>query len=222
MPRPDPARRDVVLESAFPTSGSQLAAGSCRAPLVFVGATTDAALPDVDVKGKVAVQTLHPQGGAFSERTRTTERARELAKRGAVAVLNVIEQAGNMHVRDFSNCGVPCFNLGTDDGRFLTTVLERARAPARSRICASRSGSTPKCSTGLKGHNTIGTVARPPSDDEIVIVNAHADGWFDAAGDNGDGLAVLDRARAAFRRSPSISPSGRCCSSPAAAITAAA
>jgi hypothetical protein len=24
-----------------------------------------------------------------------------------------------------------------------------------------------------------------------VIVNAHADGWFDAAGDNGDGLAVL-------------------------------
>ena len=82
----------------------------------------------MDVKGKVAVQTLHPQAGAFSERTRTTERARELAKRGAVAVLNVIEQAGNMHVRDFSNCGVPCFNLGTDDGRFLETVVERAAA----------------------------------------------------------------------------------------------
>jgi Zn-dependent M28 family amino/carboxypeptidase len=25
----------------------------------------------------------------------------------------------------------------------------------------------------------------------MIIVNAHADGWFDAAGDNGDGLAVL-------------------------------
>ena len=45
-----------------------------------------------------------------------------------VAVLNVIEQAGNMHVRDFSNCGVPCFNLGTDDGRFLDAVVERASA----------------------------------------------------------------------------------------------
>ena len=43
---------------------------------------------------------------------------------------------------------------------------------------------------GLKGHNTIGTI-RGRRDDEMVIVNAHADGWFDAAGDNGDGLAVL-------------------------------
>src|SRR5262249_7705064 len=62
-----PGSRDVVLESAFPTSGSQLTS-PLTAPLVFVGATTDAALPDVEVKGKVAVQTLHPQAGAFSER----------------------------------------------------------------------------------------------------------------------------------------------------------
>jgi Zn-dependent M28 family amino/carboxypeptidase len=42
----------------------------------------------------------------------------------------------------------------------------------------------------LKGHNTIGIVPGRRTD-EIVVVNAHADGWFDAAGDNGDGLAVL-------------------------------
>ena len=178
----------VGLESAFPTSGSQLAQGSLYAPLVFVGATTDAALPDIDVKGKVAVQTLHPAAGAYSERTRTTERARELAKRGAVAVLNVIEQAGNMHVRDFSNCGVPCFNLGTDDGRFLTSVLDRAKA-SQHQATVGISLDTAMLD-GLKGHNTIGTV-RGRNDSEIVIVNAHADGWFDAAGDNGDGLAVL-------------------------------
>ena len=57
-----PGAAMCVLESAFPTSGSQLAQGPLRAPLVFVGATTDAALPDMDVKGKVAVQTLHPPG----------------------------------------------------------------------------------------------------------------------------------------------------------------
>ncbi len=182
--------RDVVLESAFPTSGSQLAQGPVRAPLILVGATTDAALPTVDVKGRVAVQTLHPQGGAFSERTRTTERARELAKRGAVAVLNVIEQAGNMHVRDFSNCGVPCFNLGSDDGRFLITVLDRARAAGKIDELRIEIGLETEILDGLKGHNTIGTV-RGRRDDETVIVNAHADGWFDAAGDNGDGLAVL-------------------------------
>ena len=175
---------DMTLASAFPTSGSQLE-GTITAPLIFVGKTTDAALPDVDVKGKVAVQTLHPQAGAFSERTRTTERARELAKRGAVAVLNVIEQAGNMHVRDFSNCGVPCFNVGTDDGRFVTAIIGKAKSDARVRITLD-SESLP----ALKGHNTIGFIPGKRAD-EVVIVNAHADGWFDAAGDNGDGLAVL-------------------------------
>jgi hypothetical protein len=182
--------RDVVLESAFPTSGSQLQGGPISAPLVFVGATTDSTLPDVDVKGKVAVQTLHPQAGAFSERTRTTARAREFAKRGAVAVLNVVEQAGNMHVRDFSNCGVPCFNLGTDDGRFLKTVADGAGAAGAAADLRVAINLETDMRQGLQGHNTIGTVPGR-RDDEIVIVNAHADGWFDAAGDNGDGLAVL-------------------------------
>jgi hypothetical protein len=192
--------RDVVLESAFPTSGSRLAQGPLSAPLVFVGATADAALPDLDVKGKVAVQTLHPQGGAFSERTKTTERARELAKRGAVAVLNVVEQAGNMYVRDFSNCGVPCFNLGTDDGRLLTGVMQKAQAAGALGEVRVEINLETEMLDGLKGHNTIGTVSGRRDSlspealakgDEIVIVNAHADGWFDAAGDNGDGLAVL-------------------------------
>lgn len=182
--------RDVVLASAFPTSGSRLPNGPLSAPLVFVGATTDTALPAVDVAGKVAVQTLHPMAGAFSERTRATERARELARRGAVAVLNVIEQAGNMHVRDFSNCGVPCFNIGTDDGRFLKAVAERATAAGKLADLRVGINLQTEMRPGLKGHNTIGMIAgRRP--DEIVIVNAHADGWFDAAGDNADGLAVL-------------------------------
>jgi hypothetical protein len=43
--------------------------------------------------------------------------------------------------------------------------------------------------TGLKGHNAVGIV--PGKSDENIIVNAHADGWYDAAGDNADGLAVL-------------------------------
>jgi hypothetical protein len=182
--------RDVVLESAFPTSGSQLPGGPLDAALVLVGATTDPALPDVDVTGKVAVQTLHPQAGAFSERTRTTERARALAKRGAVAVLNVIEQAGNMHVRDFSNCGVPCFNLGADDGRFLRAVAECAAAAGVLPEIRIHVALQTEMRQALKGHNTIGLVPGRRAD-EIVIVNAHADGWFDAAGDNGDGLAVL-------------------------------
>jgi hypothetical protein len=183
------ASRDVVLESAFPTSGSQLAT-PLTAPLVYVGATSDAALPDVDVTGKVAVQRLHPAAGAFSERTRTTERARALAQKGAVAVLNIIEQAGNMHVRDFSNCGVPCFNIGTGDGKFLDGVIQKATAAGVMADLRVHVSLDTEMLPGLKGHNTIGSVVGRRTD-ELVIVNAHADGWFDAAGDNGDGLAVL-------------------------------
>jgi hypothetical protein len=170
----------VILESAVPNQRLATCQRTAHARPGVRGATTDAALPDADVKGAIAVQTLHPPAGAFSERTRTTERARELAKRGAVAVLNIVEQAGNMHVRDFSNCGVPCFNVGTDDGRFVTTVLERAKANGAIKDLRAEITLDTAMLDGLKGHNTIGTV-RGRNDSEIVIVNAHADGWFDAA-----------------------------------------
>lgn len=181
--------KDVILETSVPTSGSQLASGTVTAELINVGNTTDAKLPDVDVKGKIAVQHLRPVNGAFSERTRTVERAQELTKRGAVAVLNVIEQTGNMHVRDFGNCGVPCFNLGTADGAFIESAIERAAqlkpaVPVRAQLKLKS-----ERLTGLKGHNAYGILQG--QSDEVLIVNAHADGWYDAAGDNADGLAVL-------------------------------
>jgi Zn-dependent M28 family amino/carboxypeptidase len=47
--------------------------------------------------------------------------------------------------------------------------------------------------TGLIGHNTFGLIPSKSGSlsGESIIVNAHADGWYDAAGDNADGLAVL-------------------------------
>ena len=37
----------------------------------------------------------------------------------------------------------------------------------------------------------MGICARAERRGENIIVNAHGDGWFDAAGDNGDGFAAL-------------------------------
>jgi len=181
------ATRDIVLESAVPTSGSMIPSGLLAGELVYVGAVTDAELPNVNVAGKIAVQTLRPVNGAFSERRPTVARAQELAKRGALAVLNVVQQTANMHVRDFGNCGAPCFNLGTADGAFLLSAIERAvekNVPLRAQLKLQADQLT-----GLVGHNAIGLI--PGKLDENIIVNAHADGWYDAAGDNADGLAVL-------------------------------
>ena len=114
---------------------------------------------------------------------------------------------------------MPCFNLGTDDGRFLKAVAERANASGASATLRVAIKLDAEMRQGLQGHNTIGSVPGRRSD-EIVIVNAHADGWFDAAGDNGDGLAVLVALARHFAKAPN--PSGRCCSWPAAATTAPA
>ncbi len=164
-----------------------MATGELTAELVDVGMTTDASLPTVEVRGKVAVQRLHPAAGAFSERRKTVERAQELTKRGAVAIINIVEQTGNMHVRDFGNCGAPCFNLGGADGSFLHEALSRAQAMGRP--LTIRLQLTAEKLSGLKGHNAIGVVSGKSR--ENIIVNAHADGWYDAAGDNADGSAVL-------------------------------
>lgn len=179
---------DVELHSAVPTSGSMIQGASLKGPLVRVGAVSDSALPDLDVRGKIAVQHLKPQRGAFSERRPTVARARALAERGALAVINVVEQTGNMHVRDFGNCHVPCFNLGTQDGAFIEAAIDRA-ASAKAPPVEIELKLDAKRLAGLKGHNAVGIV--PGKSDENIIINAHADGWYDGAGDNADGLAVL-------------------------------
>ena len=192
------ATKAVVLESVLPTSGSQIPQGTLIAPLVHVGDTTSDAPITIDVSGKVAIQHLKPAGGAYSERTRVSSRARALAAKGAVAILNIVEQTGNMHVRDFGNCGAPCFNVGTSDGRFLEEVMKRAAQAGREvRIQLALQA---EMSSKLAGQNVLGVVPGQ-NEQENIIINAHGDGWFDAAGDNGDGFAVaLAMARHFARR----------------------
>jgi hypothetical protein len=177
----------VVLESALPTGGSQIPGGSLTAPLVHVGDVTGDVPATVDVTGKVVVQRLTPASGAYAERTRVSTRARALSAKGALAIVNVVEQTGNMHVRDFGNCGAPCFNVGADDGRFVERVMARAAQAGREvRIELTLQADL---LSGLTGQNVVGVVPGE-NDRENIIVNAHGDGWFDAAGDNGDGFAV--------------------------------
>ena len=174
---------DVILESAVPTGNSLISGGALSGALVDTGSITDPT-DDLEVDGKIAVQSLKPVSGAYSERTATRERARALMARGATAVLNLVDQTGNMHVRDFSNCDGPCFNLGTADGTFLREVLRRSADASPSREVRVTLSLDASMRSGLAGHNAVGLL--PGHGDEIIVVNAHADGWFDAAGDNGD------------------------------------
>ena len=181
---------DVVLETAMPLSPSEIEGGSLTAPLLFVGTASPAELVHIDVVGKVAVQHVRPQAHTVFERTPAVPRAQDLMSRGAVAVITVIDQPGNGRARDFSNCGGPCFNLGGRDGFFLERVMDGAAQAGTLGQLRVRLSLEVERRSGLEAQNGV-AIIRGSESDESIILNAHADGWFDAAGDNADGLSVL-------------------------------
>ena len=182
-----PGTSDVVLESALPVGPSAIAGGTLTAPLVYVGAASPAVLQHIDVKGKIAVQLIVPQGHMLFERGAVDSRSEDLMKRGAAGVFNLVRLPGNELSRDFSDCGNPCFNIGGRDGLFLESVLDRAAQAGQAvRVRVDLQTQTYR---NLKANNGVAVI--PGVSTESIVLNAHVDGWFDGAGDNGDGLAVL-------------------------------
>ena len=191
-----PGSTDIVLESALPVGPSNIPGGTMTAPLVYVGSASAAVLQHIDVKGKIAVQLIVPQGHMLFERGAVDTRAEDLMKRGAAGVFNLVRLPGNELSRDFSDCGNPCFNIGGRDGWFLENLFERAaRAGAQDKLRVRIDLQT-QTFRGLKAANGVAVIpgsqaVGQPGSQETIVLNAHADAWFDGAGDNGDGLAVL-------------------------------
>jgi hypothetical protein len=182
---------DVVLESAMPLSAGDLTPEAITAPLVYVGTATPAELAHIDVRGKVAVQKAIPQGHTVFVRSPVGPRAQDLLNRGAVAVFTIIDLPGNMRARDIGCGGGTCFNIGGRDGLFLESVMNAAAEGGTSGDLRVQMRLASQRFSGLSAANGVAIIPGTPRSDEYVVLNAHADGWFDGAGDNGDGLAVL-------------------------------
>ena len=182
---------DVVLETAMPLSPSEIE-GVLRAPVVYVGNGGAAAAMLADVDGKIAIQHITPQAHLVFERDPAVPRARDLFQRGAVAVVNIIDQPGNERALDLGNCGGPCFNVGGRDGAFLEAVMNRAAMAGNLSQLQMQLQLRAERHTGLTAKNGLAIIPgnHPSRADEVIVINAHVDAWFDGAGDNGDGLAV--------------------------------
>ena len=180
---------DVVLSTAVALSPSYIAGGSLQAPLVYTGNARPAVLEHIDVSGKIAVQHITPQAHLVFERSHAVPRAQDLFARGAIAVLNIIDQPGNEMARDLANCGGPCFNVGGRDGVFLSAALDAAASQGHSGTLQARLSLQAQEYSGLQAENVIAVI--PGQSTETIVINAHMDAWYDGAGDNGDGLAVL-------------------------------
>ena len=180
---------DIILESSMPTGGTVLPAGGLTAPLVFVGTARPAELEYIDVRGKIAVQHITPKGHLYLERAPARAKAQELMRRGAVAVFNIVDQAGNMRMRDISNCNGPCFNLGGQDGRFLEQLFDAASLAGLSQRLTATLNLQAEQRSNMRASNVLGIIAG--ASDENIIINAHVDAWFDGANDNADGVSVM-------------------------------
>jgi len=181
---------DVILETAMALAPSTIVGGELTAPVVYVGKASSAELMHIDVAGKIALQHVTPQAHLVFECDSAVPAARDLFARGAVAVITLVDQPGNERVRDFSDCGGPCFNLGGRDSWFLQRVLNAAANAGNAAQLSMRLQLQSKQHSGLTANNAVAVIPGRGSN-ETIVINAHADAWFDGAGDNADGLAVL-------------------------------
>jgi hypothetical protein len=181
--------RDVVLQSAIPLATAKTTAQPVSGQLVFVGRGSAAELANVDLKGKIAVVNVVPDGSLFASREKGV--AREAVARGAIGVINAVESPGNLLFFDSRyGCGdAPCFNVGGDDGAFLESIIGKAAQAGKSAQLKASLSVVSEVRNNLTALNGVAII--PGKSKEVVIVNGHADSWFDGADDNADGLSVL-------------------------------
>ena len=181
-----PGSRDIVLHSAYPQPSAPSIDGEITAPLVVVGTGTPGDLANVDLRGKIALVQVNPYPTIhFSYEVGAAQRA---IRAGAIAAINVVLSPGNAQYVD-ARIGCtegPCFSVGWEDGRFLEFAAGAAASKGGLKLKLKLET---EMRQGLTSAN--GVAILPGQTDENIIINAHADGWFSGATDNGDGLAMM-------------------------------
>ena len=189
----------VALRSAFPQAGGETD-GSVTGAAIYVGHGTDADLAGRDVTGKIAVVHVRPEPSLFGSAEQGI--AAKLVAKGAIGVVNAVEGPGNAYYFDprFACGKAPCFIVGGEDAWFLTQVIGKAgaagvldRLKINMRLTSEEKG-------GIKSANGIATI--PGRSSRRIIVNAHADGYFQGGDDNASGLATLVGLARYFAKQP--------------------
>jgi hypothetical protein len=191
----------VTLQSAFPQpGGATIPGGSLTAAVVFAGHGTDADLAGRDVKGKIAVVHIRPEPSLFGSAEQGV--AAKIVTKGAVGVINAVEGPGNALYFDTRfACGkAPCFMVGGQDGWFLEQVIGKAASAGVLDRLKISVGLSSEEKSGLTSANGVAII--PGQSGKRIIINAHADGYFQGGDDNASGLAVLVGLARHFAKQP--------------------
>ncbi len=176
----------VTLTSAYPFRGSiSTPKDGLELEPVWLGLGTPADFAGRSVRGKVAIVYSQPLQSAHDHSALefgALDRARDA---GAAAIVMVLGIPGNFqHVRYLrSPEKIPYFMVGMKDGMALRELIEQDQA-AKVRISL-----TADMVPGLKSGTVWGVL--PGTTDEEILITAHRDGFFEAAGDNASGVAVM-------------------------------
>jgi hypothetical protein len=182
---------NVVLKSAHPVLRSigTPTAGLDLEP-VYVGLGTPADFAGRDVRGKAAVIYSIPTPSALNHSAKTNGAMLLAEQKGAAAIIIILGIPGNFTTQLWGSGGegpdltnVPWFSVGLDDGTALRERIERG-TPFRLRmrlVIESRANLKPSAVFGVL----------PGMTDENILVIAHTDGFWEAAVDNGSGVAAM-------------------------------
>lgn len=183
-----------TLESARPPQGAaSTPPEGIELDLVWVGGGSAADYLGRDVEGKAVLIQDIPRPGTLRHTIRDEDAVARAWARGAGAVGIVYGISDNFAVWQRTGDG-PGFNVGYEDGLRLRDLLGRGeRVTVRYRMES-------EMRPGLRAASVWGTL--PGVSQEEILIIAHMDGYFQAALDNGSGLAVMVGLLEHFARIP--------------------
>ncbi len=173
--------RTISLESAQPDYGATATPPQgLDLDAVYVGLGSEADFAGRDVRGK-AVFVFSMLGAPNEGGVRRAD------AKGAAAILEVNMLPGNARYQAYpSGTKAPAFTVGHDDGTAARDIIAAMPAGQAARVKVRLEVERVP---NLKTAQIWGTL--PGATDETIYIFAHRDGWFDASGDNGGGVASM-------------------------------
>lgn len=161
------------------------------APIEYVGLGSPADLRGKNVKGKIALLYVHTFEGVLMH-SGYGPAMRLVEEYGAAGVILWYDAPGNdtyagvMYDRNGIMKKTPWTNIGYNDGVYLRKRIEHAPLDNPPMVNLKILG---RMRTDLTSHNLMAEL--PGNSDQTIMITAHIDGFFNAALDNGTGVAAL-------------------------------
>ena len=150
---------------------------------IYVGLGTAADFMGRDVKGKAVFFNAEALPGAWQQSGTAYGALQRAEAKGAAAVFMIIDLPGNFRTEIAAGTKIPTFTLGYQDGAQVRGLIEKDLSPhikVKSDINPQQTGEKTSIVWGIL----------PGQTDEKIIINAHRDGYYEAADDNATGMAT--------------------------------